>query len=340
MPKAKKLPSGSWRCQVYLGKDDNGKNIYRSVTADTKKEAEYLAAELQLKRKEKEKRGLTLREAYQRYIAAKENVLSPNTIREYDKASRRDLQELMDLYINELTQEQIQLAINHYAVSHAPKSVHNAHGLLSAVLKMYRPDFALHTRLPQKKRYDRHIPTEEDVRKLIAVTEGKRIQVPILLAAFGSLRREEVAALTPSDVTDRGVWVKKAIAIDKNRNAVVKPPKTGKSYRFVELDGWIIERVKKWCFHISLNCITNEFADAVEAAQIEHIRFHDLRHFHASEQHSLGVPDKYIMERGGWSSLSVLHDVYQHAMKDKQDEFTKRTLEYFKKFDPDKPDQG
>lgn len=37
MPKAKKLPSGSWRCQVYLGKDGNGKNIYKSVTAGTKK---------------------------------------------------------------------------------------------------------------------------------------------------------------------------------------------------------------------------------------------------------------------------------------------------------------
>ena len=49
--KAKKLPSGRWRCQVYLGKDKNGKNIYKSVTADTRKEAEYLAAEMQLTKK-------------------------------------------------------------------------------------------------------------------------------------------------------------------------------------------------------------------------------------------------------------------------------------------------
>lgn len=45
MAKAKKLPSGSWRVRVYDGKDAAGKNIYRSFTAATKKQAEFLAAE-------------------------------------------------------------------------------------------------------------------------------------------------------------------------------------------------------------------------------------------------------------------------------------------------------
>ena len=336
MAKATKLPSGKWRCQAFLGNDENGKPIRKSVTADTQKEAEFMALELKLKKKAKDKAGLTLREAYTKYIDSKRNVLSPNTVREYIKASNRDFQDLMNCYINDLTQLQIQIAVNSYSATHSPKSVHNAHGLLSAVLKMFRPELVLYTRLPQKKRYERHIPTEEDVKKLIAVTVGKRIQVPILLAAFGSLRREEISALTPDDVTDRGVWVRKALAINEERERIIKPPKTDQSYRFVEFDEWIISRVKNWNFGMTLNCITNDFADAVKASQIEHIRFHDLRHFHASEQHALGVPDKYIMQRGGWASLSVLHDVYQHAMKDKQDEFTRRTLDHFKQFDPDK----
>lgn len=37
MAEAHKLPSGSWRAQVYVGKDPNGKRIYESFTADTKK---------------------------------------------------------------------------------------------------------------------------------------------------------------------------------------------------------------------------------------------------------------------------------------------------------------
>lgn len=133
MPKAKKLPSGNWRCQVYLGKDENGKNIYKSVTADTRKEAEYLAAEMQLKKKEKDKSGLTLAETYEKYIKSKRNVLSPNTVREYKKAGQRDLQELMPLLLSELTQERVQRAVNNHVLNHSAKSTANAHGLPSAI---------------------------------------------------------------------------------------------------------------------------------------------------------------------------------------------------------------
>ena len=55
MAKAKKLPSGNWRVRIYIGADDSGKHVYKSFTAGTKKEAEFLAAEYNLKRKEKPK---------------------------------------------------------------------------------------------------------------------------------------------------------------------------------------------------------------------------------------------------------------------------------------------
>lgn len=53
MAKAKKLPSGSWRCQVYDYTDFKGKRYYESFTAETKKEAEYLAAEFALNKKKR-----------------------------------------------------------------------------------------------------------------------------------------------------------------------------------------------------------------------------------------------------------------------------------------------
>lgn len=50
MATAKKLPSGSWRCQVYDYTDENGKRHYKSFTstdqsAKGKREAERLAAD-------------------------------------------------------------------------------------------------------------------------------------------------------------------------------------------------------------------------------------------------------------------------------------------------------
>jgi len=49
-------------------------------------------------------------------------------------------------------------------------------------------------------------------------------------------------------------------------------------------------------------------------------RFHDLRHYQASILHAMGVPDKYIMERGGWKTDSTLKNIYQHTMDAKRQE--------------------
>ena len=41
--------------------------------------------------------------------------------------------------------------------------------------------------------------------------------------------------------------------------------------------------------------------------------YHDLRSLNASIMLMLGVPDKYAMERGGWSTDSILKSVYQQT---------------------------
>lgn len=47
--------------------------------------------------------------------------------------------------------------------------------------------------------------------------------------------------------------------------------------------------------------ITNRFGRILWANNIPHFRFHDLRHYSANVLHALGIPDAYIMERGGWA---------------------------------------
>lgn len=44
MANAKKLPSGSWRVRAYIGKDENGKPIYKSFTGTDKRKVEKEAA--------------------------------------------------------------------------------------------------------------------------------------------------------------------------------------------------------------------------------------------------------------------------------------------------------
>lgn len=88
MAKAKKLPSGAWRCRSYDYTDSDGKIHMASFTAATKKEAEYLAAEYAVTKKQKKlPANLTIGDAIDKYILSKENVLSPGTIREYRRTS-------------------------------------------------------------------------------------------------------------------------------------------------------------------------------------------------------------------------------------------------------------
>ena len=58
-------------------------------------------------------------------------------------------------------------------------------------------------------------------------------------------------------------------------------------------------------------------------------RFHDLRHYSASIMHAIGIPDQYIMRRGGWGSDTVLKAIYRNTLDDYQQKFADQTNAYF-----------
>ena len=68
--------------------------------------------------------------------------------------------------------------------------------------------------------------------------------------------------------------------------------------------------------------IYKAFIQACKEAGVEPCRFHDLRHFSASESLALGVPDKYSMRRMGHKTDNMLKNVYQHTMQEKEDAFS------------------
>lgn len=342
--KAKKLPSGRWRCRVYDGTDPAGKKIYKSFTADSKKEAELLAAQYAASRKSTVSKDRTLADAYARYIEIKKNTISPATVREYSRAAKADFPELMPLRLSRLTQEAVQSAVNVMSANHSPKSVRNAHGLLSAVLSMFAPEIRLNTRLPQSRKPDLYVPTEQEVEKLVRSIRGTELEKAVLLAAFGSLRRSECSALMISDIEGDIIHVNKAIVLGVDKQWTLKQPKSKAGYRDIKMPGFVIERLKPApngrIVNIMPVTITDYFADARRKFNLPHFRFHDLRHYQASILHAMGVPDKYIMERGGWSTDSTLKNIYQHTMSDKRKQVEEEIVQRFEdshmKFEDDR----
>lgn len=329
MAKAKKLKSGNWRALVYEYTDENKKRHYKSITAPTKKQAEYMAAEYALNRKDESYEDLTLKEAYERYISSKSSVLSPATIAGYERLKKNHFQQLMPMKLSKITARHIQTAVNELSANHSPKTVRNAHGLLHSVIKSYKHNFEFSTTLPQKIKPQYIIPTTDDINTLLN-NANEKIRVPILLASQGGLRRSEICALTINDFTDLGVNVNKAVVYDKDNKTIEKTTKTTAGTRFVPLPENVIAEARKWkYFGCSPSSLSNWFYKLINKTNIQKFSFHKLRHYFASELHSQGIPDKYIAEIGGWETIEMLQRIYQHTLRDKKEEISEKIISIF-----------
>ena len=335
MAKAKKLPSGQWRTLVYIGVDDQGKRKYKSFTASTKRKSEFLAAEYVANHTTCTVDDLTLGEAMERYINSK-SLLSPATLSGYRSIQRQYFTTIQPVKLANLTQEMIQNEISLLSQNHTPKTVRNAYGFLTAVLNMFRPQMRIIIVLPQKEAKERVVPTEEEFRIFLDSIRGRPIEIPVLLAAVGSLRRSEIAALTDDDILDIGVRVNKAMVKGPDGKWYIKQPKTAASNRIAPFPKNIITKLKQ--VHMGTMTPTQislAFNKAVKSVNIPRFTFHALRHYYASVLHAEGVPDKYIMQFGGWSTDTVLKSVYQHALRDKAVQESDRVTSIFEQMTND-----
>lgn len=323
MAKAQKLPSGTWRVRV--SDPETGKRI--SITASTEKAANYKALEFEMGKDRKARTGKTVGEAIDDYIEMKDGVLSPTTIQNYRKIRRLSLEGLMDVPLKNLTQSQIQNAINdeckkistRTGKKQSSKSIHNTYGLLSAALAAECPDFALKTTLPAKQKRLIELPPAIDI---IRAVKGTDVELPVLLALWLSLSMSEIRGLTVSAIHGNVLYIDQVI-VDAYGTAIVKEAtKAYERTRAHRIPNEIMTLIRRTAayqsgdgFLITTNrqTIIKRFHRCLAVAGVPRITFHQLRHLNASVMLALGVPNLYAQERGGWSTDQTLKSVYQHT---------------------------
>lgn len=335
MAKLKKLPSGVWFIQVARSGErksftDPDKYICQQ------KAAEWLASipKGQYGRKPE----LTFQQAALAYNEERENILSPNTMKPYHAMASEDYFPFSDKLCKDIDQEDIQRYINRLAKTRSPKTCRNEHGYISAVIHSQRPDFAISTKLPQKVRLQYRTPTDKQIKALLKAIKGTHYELPVMLAAFGSLRRSEICALDASDV-DRPnciIHVRRAAVQLTGGKIIYKAPKTAAGDRYVKLPEYVISLMPKEglvCGGINPAAISH-FINQMQKKYPKldlNFRFHDLRHYFAASQHALGVPDAYIMKAGGWDSDEVMKSVYRNALEDVSKRETKKAISHYQK---------
>lgn len=324
--KATKLPSGSYRVQFTL----DGKRL--SVTAATEDEAIYEAMALKTKRIQKKNALPTVGECVTEYIKSKENILSPKTIYSYKTIRDTSLKEIEDIPIDELTQQRIQVLVNTLALTRAPKTVHNAHHLLSSVLGVYVPDLRLRTTLPRIPKRIKELPTAEAMMKAII---GSEIELPCLMGFWLGMRMSEILGAKKTDVKDGVLHIHNTIITVGGKQVEKDSTKTAESTRRLALPEHIIELIRQlppeqeYLVPLKGQALYKKFKRLVHDNDLPEMTFHDLRHLNASVMLALGVPDKYAMERGGWSTDKVMKNVYQHTFSAERKAVDEKVDDYF-----------
>ena len=311
--KIEKLPSGSYRIRkMYKGQ------MYTVVFdyKPTQKEAVQAMA-VELDKVQEKHRSMTFETAAKEYIESKRNVLSPSTISGYTAIIKRIPQSFLEKNVHDLTALDVQTEVNRIAKSHSPKTVRNHHGFISAVLGTFCPNLKLNTTLPQNVRHDPYIPSDEDIKRILEYASGTEFEIPITLACYG-LRRSEICALTPEDITGDVVSIAKALVQDENRKWITKTTKTTASTREIIIPENVAKKIKDqgYVYKGHPNSITRFLFAAQDALNIPHFSIHKLRHYFASKMSAMNIPEADILKLGGWETDHVMKRVYRHAMED------------------------
>jgi len=339
--KPTQLASGAWRAKVFIGKDETGKKQYVSITRKTKNECLRDAAEIAIHHHEitRTPLAMTLGEAIDEYIADRSNILSPSTIRTYKTIRKNNLRPEMSIKIDLINSTVAQRAINREAKNLSPKTVANIFGLLSAVIRFYT-DRTLKVRLPPKQKRKANVLTENELKSLIQAVRGHRAELPILLALLLGLRRGEILGISPEDYDRKNklLYIHKVMVQDENCQFIEKQTtKTSTSTRTLTVPPYLAERLEQTIdegkpintYNPSHICQALEII--CERNGLPKMTLHDLRRQNASVMLSLGIADKYAMERGGWSSPSVMKNIYQMTMSDKRKNVDSIVNDYFER---------
>ena len=304
--KPRQLKSGAWNVRIMV----EGQSY--SFTHADKKTALRMAAEFADEHRRRIENP-TLSEALRDYIRDNEERLSPSTIRSYEGMFRMILErtpKIAGKRVSALTEQDI---LNIVRPLRTLKTKRNYINFIHAATGK-----GVNRKLYGTASKRVHVPTELEVLGLLQLFRNTDLEVPIMLAAYGGLRRGEICALKMSDIDGDFVHVSKAVVRDPQGAWVTKEPKTPSSIRTVLLPRFVIDRIREqgYITHMLPSNVSNRFWKRQRNLGIRPYCFHSLRHFHASYLHAIGIPDAYVQKRGGWSSAATLQNVYRHALAD------------------------
>lgn len=336
VPEPKKQPSGNWFIQMRF----DGESI--PVTAPTAKEcrdramlikAEYKAGK---RVKSPNKSNITLRQAINNYIDARDSTLSPATIRGYKIIRDNRFKSVMDKKLKDI--KDWQSICNDEAKLYSPKSLKNSYRFVESVIKEATGTPAPKVTLPQVVPNEKPFLEPEQIKIFIKAIHGEPCEIPALLG-LSSLRRSEICALDWKnvDLKKRRILVSGSAVYDENQKLIQKQAnKNTSSRRYVpimmnELFDALNACKNKTGYVVTCNpnTIWAQVNRICKENNLPCIGTHGLRHSFASLTYHLGVPEKIAMQIGGWSDRDTMSKIYTHLAQADISKYETKLTDFF-----------
>ena len=239
----------------------------------------------------------------------------------------------------------------------SPRTVQYIHVTLHKALKqavldgLVPQNAAEAVKPPQVRREEMRPLTPEQVKALLEVARGDRLEALYLLAVTTGLRQGELLGLKWEDVDfeEGKLQVRRTLATAKGGPALTAP-KTTKSRRSVSLTRSSVDALRShlkrqleetkragslWQENglvfaseegqpLKRRNVTNcKFRSLRKRAGLAAIRFHDLRHTCATLLLGRNVNPKIVSEMLGHASIAITLDTYRHVLPNMQNEAAK-----------------
>lgn len=242
------------------------------------------------------------------------------------------------------------------------KSVRMHMHLLSQALKyavglqILKNNPCQHVKAPKVKKPKVNYLEEKEVNKLLKHIKqnGKNWDyIFFSLAVHTGMRRGELLGLSWDDIDFKNskIYIRDTLQRIRGKGLLLKEyPKTESSRRSIDISDKLVKLIKKhkkkqseerlkydgeyqdnnMVFgnkngsYVNPGSMTRRFNRYLEAAKVKKIRFHDLRHTHASLLLKAGEQPKVVQERLGHITIVTTQDLYSHLFPSMQKEAAKK----------------
>lgn len=196
---------------------------------------------------------------------------------------------------------------------------------------------------PKAKKYQANFLNDKQTEELIRKAQNTDIYIPIMLAIYTGARRGEVLGLNWDNVDlEKGI-IKIVDNLCTTQNGlIIKQSKTNSGIRTIAISTSLVKILKKhkldqmknkirlganYCDNNMVCCYEDghlfnpkrfsaKFNEFLEKNDLPIVRFHDLRHSHASLLVKMGVQPKEISARLGHSNIGITMDLYSHIYEE------------------------